>query len=136
MGWHSQIWTIHFWYMRKQESVPLLLYTVKCYNYYKKKNSSIVALATSEARTGWCDTVWHIQQESKACSLSIGTAPAQLDTHSLKIILYNCCSSTTKCSMRKIPPFPGMNSLWKTSLRLPFPCSSLWVGKIYKWEAP
>lgn len=73
---------------------------------------TVAELLLPHLKPGHADvTLCDIQQESNACSLSTGRAPAQLDTHSLKIILCNSCSSTTKCSMRKIPPFPGMNSL-------------------------
>lgn len=138
MGWHSQSWTIHFWCVRKQESVPLLLYTMKFYSHYKRKNSNIAAVTVSEARTGWCDTVWHTQRIKRP-------VPSQQEQ------LMLCLTHILWRSFSKIVTLPQQNAVWEKchlllgwtpSERLPWDCYSHAAvcesvryinGKLHKW---
>lgn len=138
MGRHSQSWTIHFWYTKKQESAPLLLYAMKCHSHYKSKNSNIAALTTSEARTGWCAPVWHVQRIKRP-------VPSQQEQLLLSLtrILWRSFSKTVTLSEH--------NAVWEKyhlslgltpSERLPWDCYShsagcdlvRWLyGKLHKW---
>lgn len=124
--------------MKKQESVPLLLYTMKFYSHYKRKNLNVAAVTVSEARTGWCDTAWHIQRNKRP-------VPSQQEQLilSLTCILWRSFAKTvTLLRQNAVWEKYHLSLGWTPSERFPWDCYSHAAicelvryinGKLHKW---